>query len=321
MPRRSTKARSKPATYIEPRDYRVVVVFTSIYELEEVPLADVLEALEGITRGRSFKVLETRVDKHNRPIVTFSMVYNTVAADEEELWSAIAHDYDDELAGDVEFDDVELIRVGVSTNVQRLTDRLPFLVANDTAAIALGEGGTLNAQLLYDLVTATASQEHIRNELLGVYSSNSPWPWYTPSLVFQVREDSNLICRMVEHKGVMRWLPVGTTAQVMGTAPFEPPPQSLLPIDPVGAAPFYYSCEVNATGDSEEQVRATLIAEVPELVNGDVVSAGSLEIDSTPKEVTGKVRIVYRTDDDPNVRLNPDLDVWCRQRRRVLTAA
>ena len=259
MPRhRSTRARSShgPEEDVRvPRDYRVTVSYESLNPDE--PLSYAVENLE---RGRDFKVLSAGVDDEGAPRVTVSFIFNTCAATLEDLHEAIYNEYDDQLAGPDELVDHELIRVGVSSNLKQLDDTIAL--SGHANALALGQNGTLNAELVYDIhswYTSDRYAHYVRKELFGEHAFPNVYGWdrYHPYNVYKVREDSDLICRMIEHNGEMRWLTVGTESQVLGIEPFEHVPR-LIPVDPVGPPPYTYSMVIRSDADSRADLDTLL---------------------------------------------------------------
>ena len=140
MPRRSTRARSQHVRV--PRDYWVTVSYESLKPDE--PLSNAVKNLE---RGRDFKVLSAGVDDGGAPRVTVSFIFNTCAATFNELHKAIYNEYNYRINGPHELVDHELIRAGVSSNLKQLDDRVAD--SGHANALALGQDGTLNAELVY----------------------------------------------------------------------------------------------------------------------------------------------------------------------------
>jgi hypothetical protein len=293
--RRSTRAREKELEkkFIPvPRDYRVTVSYTSSNE-DEPPLSIVVKILEQV-RGRDFKVMSADSDsEYVRATVSF--VFNTTAADEAELARAIYLEYYDVYRlewDEVNLMDYALIREGVSSKLKTPATIIGGGMDDDMlVGAALGQDGVLNAQYLYDITARYTDGKSARTELLGEREDDN----YDPYFVFQVSENSDLVCRMVEHEGTMRWLTVGTKPQVLGLQPFDFRSR-MLPVNPIGPPPYLYSTCLQGWGDSERDVQTNLDIFINGTIGVDnVVSRSSVAF----KPSFGLMRITYRSEHLP----------------------
>jgi hypothetical protein len=284
-----------------PVDYRVVV---SIDAPEAWTVSQVIEMFT--PSKRDFKVLSVHSDSTGLH-VTASYVFNTIA-NQRTIGEAFDKEYDDQgVPADVDVDMISysLIRKGVSANMLTIDTALPETNMALLVGAALGQNGVLNAQLLYDMITQSGEDyvTYARKSLLGEYIDHEFYGWdhWHPYHVFQVSENSDLLCRMVEHDGIMRWQTVGSISQVQGTEPFVFPKQ-LLPVDPVGPPPYYYSTRLTSSGESESE--CNLAAKAYLRLITDHVGVGNIVSRTNPVytrtyQVIRRIHVVYRSKNPP----------------------
>ena len=277
-------------------DLRVTAAFLVAKGYETV--SEAVELLKSVIDDVEILTIKP-TSEHGTPRIIVSLVINTMASSYPDLHEDLYTKYEFSRSILSDFEgvvDCEVIRKGVSSNLQQLDSPIPDAVGA-TNAVALGQNGVLNAQTLYDMYWNGVGAEGARERLLGEYGT-SPYDPYTPYKVFRVSDDSDLVCRMVEHNGEMRWLTIGAESQVLAIEPFEHVPR-LLPVDPIGPPPYTYSARLMMLDEPEEAARRNLINFITTVIGVDnVVASSPIErrgVTTNGTRYTAACDIVYRS--------------------------
>lgn len=186
---------------------------------------------------------ETVFEGHDLEYAEFEFVYNNPSSDVEHMMDNLITQDLDEAPGIWEgtYSKPVLLRKGVSAYVKTPDDNSGMRGLNLGAFKSMN--GTLDAQLVYHAYLFEVRNNPkwrpvYSNELLGKTSKGKYVDWTYP--VYKIRDDDDLVCRIVMHEGRPRWQPVGQLHEVLSTKPIVYVNKMLVPEARYGLPPYVY---------------------------------------------------------------------------------